>query len=102
MLRRQESRMFRSVAAHAVVAFSLLFGAAACGHGASAPPAAPDYPPLPPLSNTPVGILIDQAGTLALTSAQLQALQQIDHELHAKNDVLDGDIEDLERPARTH
>ena len=92
--------MFRSAAAHAVVALSLLFGAAACGHGASAPPAAPDYPPLPPLSSTPVGILIDQAGALALSDAQLSTLQRLDHDLHAKNDVLDGDIEDLERPAR--
>jgi hypothetical protein len=72
----------------------------ACGHASSSgPPAEPDYPPLPPLSSTPVGLILDQSSSLELSSQQVAALQQIDADLHKKNDVIDGELDDLDRPA---
>lgn len=73
----------------------------ACGHASSsaAPPAQPDYPPLPPLSSTPVGLILDQASSFGLSAQQIAALQQIDADLHKKNDVIDGELDDLDRPA---
>jgi hypothetical protein len=76
------------------IAFS--FGLAACGHGAPPPP---DYPTLPPESNTAVGLLIDQASTIGLSEAQRVKLEEIDRELHRKNDGIDAELADLDAPA---
>ena len=80
----------------------LALALAACAHGASSSsqPAAPaDYPTLPPMSSTPIGLLLDQASSLALSGDQVTQLRKIDGDLKAKNDVIDGELADLDRPA---
>ena len=87
----------------AVVALGLAIALAACAHGGSSSPsstsAQADYPTLPPMSNTPIGLLVDQASALTLSSDQVAKLQKIDADLKAKNDVIDGELDDLDRPA---
>ena len=61
-----------------------------CSHDAK-PAVEPDpNPPLPPASGTPIGYLVDDAGELKLTDAQLGKLKAIDDDLAAKLAALDG------------
>ena len=90
--------VMRAAVRAAVVAVALVLGA--CSHGSSSAPAAQaDYPTLPPESSTPIGLLIDQASALTLSSDQVAQLRKVDGDLRAKNDVIDGEISDLDRPA---
>jgi hypothetical protein len=61
-------------------------------------PGAADLPPLPPASGTPVGYLIDNAGTLHLRDDQLGQLKDIDKSLAAKDDEIDTQLRLIERP----
>ena len=54
--------------------------------------------PLPPASGTPIGILIDEASRLALRAEQLDALREIDQSLSARNDHIDAQLREMERP----
>jgi hypothetical protein len=56
-------------------------------------------PPLPPASGTAVGYLIDAAGDLKLTDAQLTKLHQIDDSLAARNGQIDAQLRQIEKPA---
>ena len=63
-----------------------------CSHDAK-PAVEPDpNPPLPPASGTPIGYLVDDAGELKLTDAQLGKLKAIDDDLAAKLAALDGQL----------
>ena len=54
--------------------------------------------PLPPASGTPVGYLIDNASQLQLRQDQLAKLQEIDNSLSARNDGIDTQIREIEKP----
>ena len=54
--------------------------------------------PLPPASGTPIGYLLDNAGTLKLDGDQREKLQAIDTSLSARNDALDTQIREIEKP----
>jgi hypothetical protein len=57
-----------------------------------------EAPPLPPASGTPVGYLIDNEGPLELSVEQLTQLKQIDGSLAARNDSLNTQLREIERP----
>ncbi|MFT3698386.1 MAG: hypothetical protein QM831_34905 [Kofleriaceae bacterium] len=79
----------------------ILLLCAACHHDAA--PAAPadptDKPPLPPASGTPIGFIIDDAGELKLTDAQLAKLHDIDTSLAAELEKVDAASRSQSRPA---
>ena len=54
--------------------------------------------PLPPASGTPVGYLLDNAGQLKLNSEQIDKLEKIDNSLSARNDALDTQLREIEKP----
>lgn len=55
-------------------------------------------PPLPPASGTAIGYLLDNAGQLELREEQRVKLKEIDDSLAARNDVLDTQLRQIERP----
>jgi hypothetical protein len=60
--------------------------------------AASDVAPLPPASGTPVGYLLDNSSSLKLTGDQYEKLRQIDASLSAKNDTIDTQLREIEKP----
>lgn len=66
-----------------------------CSHVQSRPPPEPvvdpdEHPPLPPASGTPIGFLVDEAGTLQLSDDQLSKLRVINDDLAGKLAVDDS------------
>jgi hypothetical protein len=61
---------------------------AACAHSAPPPPAVP----LPPPAATPVGVLLEHARDLHLTSEQTFQLQKLDAHLTDLNEPLESDL----------
>lgn len=57
-----------------------------------------ELPPLPPASGTAIGYLVDNASTLELTDDQLKRLKELDDSLAARNDVIDTQLRQIERP----
>ncbi|MBA3461424.1 MAG: hypothetical protein H0T46_15785 [Deltaproteobacteria bacterium] len=57
-----------------------------------------ELPPLPPASGTPVGYLIDSSSQLKLRDEQIEQLKKIDTSLSARNDALDTQLREIERP----
>lgn len=57
-----------------------------------------EVPPLPPASGTPIGYLLDNAGQLKLQPEQREKLQALDTSLSARNDALDTQIREIEKP----
>src|SRR5262249_9004043 len=51
-----------------------------------------EHPPLPPASGTPIGVLVDDAGTLKLSDGQLSKLRAINDDLATQLAVDDGDM----------
>jgi hypothetical protein len=62
--------------------------------------AEPGEPPLPPASGTPVAILIDEAGKLALRADQIDKLHEIDQQLSTRNGHIDSQLRDMDRPSQ--
>ena len=54
--------------------------------------------PLPPASGTPIGYLIDEAANLKLTDAQVAKLKELDTSLAARDDELDTQLRQIEKP----
>ena len=78
--------------------FALL---AAAGCHKDPPPMHPkegELPPLPPASGTAVGYLVDNATQLKLRDDQLKRLKEIDTSLAARNDSIDTQLRQLEKP----
>lgn len=57
-----------------------------------------ELPPLPPASGTPVGYLIDNSGQLKLRDEQVEQLKKIDTSLSARNEAIDTQLREIERP----
>jgi hypothetical protein len=57
-----------------------------------------ELPPLPPASGTAVGYLVDNASQLKLRDDQLEKLKAIDTSLAAKNDSIETQLRQMERP----
>ncbi|HEY0191052.1 MAG TPA: hypothetical protein VGC42_08015, partial [Kofleriaceae bacterium] len=86
--------MFRAV----FVALVLLAG---CHHDSDPPPMQPkegELPPLPPSTGTPIGYLVDSAGSLALRDDQLSKLQSIDKSLGIRDEEIDTQLRLIEKP----
>ena len=62
-----------------------------------APPSYAEQP-LPPSSGTPIGYLIDNTGQLELSADQVSKLQAIDDSLAARNDSIDTQLREIEKP----
>ncbi|MBL9015214.1 MAG: hypothetical protein JNL83_13610 [Myxococcales bacterium] len=58
-----------------------------------------ELPPLPPASGTPVGYLLDSAATLKLREDQVEELKKLDASLAARNDAIDTQLREIEKPA---
>jgi hypothetical protein len=54
--------------------------------------------PLPPASGTPIGYLIDNSGQLELSAEQVEKLQTIDNSLSARNEAIDTQLREIEKP----
>ncbi|MGE0400485.1 MAG: hypothetical protein AB7T06_27485 [Kofleriaceae bacterium] len=54
--------------------------------------------PLPPSSGTPIGYLIDNSGQLELSAEQVTKLQAIDDSLSARNEGIDTQLREIEKP----
>ncbi len=79
----------------------LLLAIAACHKDVDPPPMHPregELPPLPPSSGTPVGYLVDNAGSLDLRDDQLEQLKVIDKSLSARDDAIDTQLRIIEKP----
>lgn len=74
-----------------------MLAVAAC-HREPRPVTAAEAPPLPPSSGTPIGYLLDNASTLELRSEQIDKLRRIDNGLAARNDSIDTQLREIERP----
>jgi hypothetical protein len=72
--------------------------APACGK--EAPPNYAEQP-LPPASGTPIGYLIDNSGQLELSAEQVDKLQAIDNSLSARNEAIDTQLREIEKPEPT-
>lgn len=70
----------------------------ACHHEPKPIMAPGEVPPLPPASGTPIGYLLDNAGQLKLDGAQREKLQAIDTSLSARNDAIDTQLREIEKP----
>lgn len=57
-----------------------------------------ELPPLPPASGTPVGYLVDSAPQLKLRDDQIAELKKIDASLAARNDAIDTQLREIEKP----
>jgi hypothetical protein len=73
-----------------------LLAPAACG-GKESPPNYAEQP-LPPASGTPIGYLIDNSGQLDLSAEQVSKLQAIDDSLSARNESIDTQLREIEKP----
>jgi hypothetical protein len=62
------------------------------------PPPSYAEQPLPPASGTPIGYLIDNSGQLSLSSEQVTQLQAIDDSLSARNESIDTQLREIEKP----
>lgn len=62
------------------------------------PPPAYAEQPLPPASGTPIGYLIDNSGQLELSAEQVDKLQAIDNSLSARNEGIDTQLREIEKP----
>ncbi|HEY4059871.1 MAG TPA: hypothetical protein VGM39_24820 [Kofleriaceae bacterium] len=82
------------------VLVALLLSIAACGGSSqNAAPATPtEAPPLPPASGTPIGILVDESGSLHLRDDQVSQLRDIDEQLSARNDAIDSQLAERGAP----
>lgn len=74
---------------------ALLAPVAACHKD---PPPAYAEQPLPPASGTPIGYLIDNSGQLGLSDEQVTKLQAIDDSLSARNESIDTQLREIEKP----
>jgi hypothetical protein len=70
----------------------------ACQHEAKPIMAPGEVPPLPPASGTPIGYLLDNAGQLKLDGDQREKLQALDTSLSARNDAIDTQLREIEKP----
>jgi hypothetical protein len=71
----------------------------ACHHDPK--PMAPkdgELPPLPPASGTPIGYLLDNAAQLKLDGDQREKLQALDTSLSARNDAIETQLREIEKP----
>jgi hypothetical protein len=76
-----------------------LLAAAGCHHEPRPmTPKEGELPPLPPASGTPVGYLLDNASQLELRPDQVQKLKDIDESLAARNDGIDTQLREIEKP----
>lgn len=82
-----------------VLALALCAGLGACHNDKQEVIEPGGPPPLPPASGTAVGYLIDAAGDLKLTDAQLTKLHEIDDSLAARNGQVDAQLRQIEKPA---
>jgi hypothetical protein len=84
-----------------LVALLVLAGPAGCSHDADQTPAHPQEapPPLPPASGTPIGYLLDNAGSLSLRDDQLTQLQALDKSLSARDEEIDTQLRIIETPS---
>ncbi|MGE0872838.1 MAG: hypothetical protein AB7P03_30060 [Kofleriaceae bacterium] len=57
-----------------------------------------ELPPLPPSSGTPIGYLLDNATQLQLSDDQMTKLRQLDNSLSARNEGIDTQLREIERP----
>ncbi len=57
-----------------------------------------ELPPLPPASGTPIGYLLDNAGQLKLEPEQREKLQALDTSLSARNDAIETQLREIEKP----
>ena len=84
----------------------LLVISVGCGGGSTPDPASPEAEaeaiPLPPLSSTPVGLLLDARENLELSSGQITRLEEIADELQARNAPLEEELADRERAPRAN
>lgn len=78
-----------------IVLVAVLFACAACRK--EAPPNYAEQP-LPPASGTPIGYLIDNSGQLSLSAEQVTKLQQIDTSLSVRNESIDTQLREIEKP----
>ena len=79
----------------------ILLVLAGCRHDTDPPPMQPkegELPPLPPSSGTPVGYLIDNAGSLKLRDDQLTQLKVIDNSLSVRDNEIDTQLRLIEKP----
>lgn len=53
---------------------------------------------MPPASGTPIGYLIDNSGQLDLSAEQVDKLQAIDNSLSARNEGIDTQLREIEKP----
>jgi len=75
---------------------------AGCRHDSDPAPVHPaesDLPPLPPSSGTPVGYMLDNAGSLQLRDEQVAKLREIDNSLSARDAEIDTQLRIIEKPA---
>lgn len=72
-----------------------LLASAACH---KEPPPTYAEQPLPPASGTPIGYLIDNSGQLSLSADQVAKLQAIDDSLSARNEAIDTQLREIEKP----
>jgi len=54
--------------------------------------------PLPPASGTPIGYLLDNAAQLKLDGDQREKLQALDTSLSARNDAIETQLREIEKP----
>lgn len=78
-----------------LVLVAALFASAACH---KEPPPAYAEQPLPPASGTAIGYLIDNSGQLDLSAEQVTKLQAIDDSLSARNESIDTQLREIEKP----
>ncbi len=74
-----------------------LFAPVAVGCHKEPPPSYAEQP-LPPASGTPIGYLIDNSGQLELSAEQVEKLQKIDYSLSARNEAIDTQLREIEKP----
>lgn len=87
--------MFRFVSTTLVLALALSGG---CGPKPQSHGPAPGEQPLPPASGTAIGYLIDNTGTLELTTEQGDKLKALDVQLAIRNEALDTQLREIETP----
>ena len=88
----------RVVILHHARASVLTLALAGCSREPAPVTPTSELPPLPPSSGTPVGYLLDHSGELALSTDQVDKLRTIDTSLAARNDGIDTQLREIERP----
>lgn len=71
---------------------------AACSQDPKPIMAPGEVQPLPPASGTPIGYLLDNAGQLKLDGDQREKLQAIDTSLSARNESIETQLREIEKP----